>query len=162
MLRTSANCKYAPGFLSRTSANSSSDKLFGLPGTEIHRAHGTDTLLPNLSPSLARELWGQANASFHWMTQEGPSTNSTVTATVLVTKHSHVLTIPRAALYNRNSSNFVYKVVNGQLTEAPIEVGVMGVFRVEVTKGLSAKDVIAINALNGEPLSNNRKVATAE
>jgi HlyD family secretion protein len=88
--------------------------------------------------------------------------NSNVTATVLVEKHAHVLTVPRAALYSQGQSNFIYKIVDGRLKETPVEVGVLNAFRAEVTTGLSAKDTIALNATGDEQLRNNLRVQAAD
>ena len=77
-------------FWSRTSANLvARTSCSGYLGMEIHRAHGTDILLPSLSPSLARELWGRGECIIFTGYDAGKDlpTNSTVTATVLVTKH---------------------------------------------------------------------------
>jgi HlyD family secretion protein len=88
--------------------------------------------------------------------------NSTVAATVVTGKHSHALTIPRAALYSRGGSYFVYRITGGHLVETPVEIGVLNAFRVEITRGLSIKDVLALRAADDEPLSNNRRVTTIQ
>ena len=88
--------------------------------------------------------------------------NSNVTVTATVDKHSHVLTIPRVALYNKGSSHFAYRVVHGRLAQTPVEVGLYDAFRVEIVKGLDAQDVVAVRTEDDEPLSNNRRVRTNE
>jgi HlyD family secretion protein len=78
--------------------------------------------------------------------------------TVTTKKQSHVLTIPREALHTDGPANFTYRVVGDKLLKTPVEVGVVNLAGVEITKGLTTHDLIALHALNNQELRNDLKI----
>ena len=65
--------------------------------------------------------------------------------TIDVSSISGALTIPLEALFNENGENFVYKVVDDKLDKTTLTVGATTDTEVEVLKGLSADDVVALS-----------------
>jgi HlyD family secretion protein len=88
--------------------------------------------------------------------------NSTVTVLVQTQKHSNVLTLPRQALYGSGTEQFVYRVDHGRLRKTPVETGLFSAMNVEITGGLSDRDVVALRAVNGSHLKDGRRIAIAQ
>ena len=65
-------------------------------------------------------------------------------ATIQVSAVEGALTIPVEALFNENGQNYVYKLVSTKLTRTNITVGATTDTSVEVLKGLSAGDTVAL------------------
>jgi HlyD family secretion protein len=80
-----------------------------------------------------------------------PNTNVTVTV------------IPREALHTDGPQNYVFRVVNNHLVRTPVQLGgVANLTQVEIASGLTAKDVVALNALNNADLVNGLAVRPVE
>lgn len=88
--------------------------------------------------------------------------NTNVTVTVTTAQAFNVLSIPREGLHTEGQSNYVYRIVNGKLLRTPVQVGVGNLTRVEITGGLSDKDLVALNAINNRDLVNGLSVKIAE
>ncbi len=71
-----------------------------------------------------------------------PNTNVTVTVTEM--QKNHVLTIPREALHTDGASNFVYRIVSGELTRTPVQVDAVNLTRVEIVGGLKVNDLVVL------------------
>jgi HlyD family secretion protein len=84
--------------------------------------------------------------------------NTHVLVTVPIEVHRHVLTIPRQALQTEPNGNSVFRVIDGKLVRTPINIGLVDLQLVEVTSGLSPSDVVAVQALDEQPLSANLRV----
>lgn len=89
--------------------------------------------------------------------------NTNVTAVVTVARHPHALTIPRQALRRDDSSTqFVYRLKDGQLVKTQVHVGVVNAFRAEITSGIQVGDAIALYAVNHRPLSDHLQAKAAD
>ena len=65
-------------------------------------------------------------------------------ATIQVSAVQGALTIPVEALFNQNGQNYVFKLVGAKLKQTNITVGATTDTSVEVLKGLSADDTVAL------------------
>jgi HlyD family secretion protein len=83
--------------------------------------------------------------------------NTNVVVTVTTAQRSNALSVPREALHTEGG-NFVYRVVNNKLVRTPVQVDLTNLTRVEITAGLTEKDIIALSALNNRELSNGQPV----
>lgn len=83
--------------------------------------------------------------------------NVNVSVTIITTEHDNVLIIPREALHLDDNKAYVYQIVDGELRRHPIETSVSNLTNVEVTSGLTAGSVVALNATNGWPLRDGLK-----
>jgi HlyD family secretion protein len=84
--------------------------------------------------------------------------NSDVTVTVTTQQHLHVLSIPREALHTEGAKNFVYRVVQDKLVRTAVGVSVVNLTRVEVTSGLSERDLVAVSASDNKELDNGLEI----
>ena len=90
-----------------------------------------------------------------------PNTNVTVTVTQM--QKTNVLSIPREALHTDGAKNFVYRIVNGKLAQAPVVVGVVNLTNVEIVSGLAANDFIVLSAKSSTTeLTNGLEVKKVE
>jgi HlyD family secretion protein len=85
-----------------------------------------------------------------------PNTNVGVTITVAV--HVNVLVVPREAVRMDDSKPYVLQVSGHQLKRRPVETSLSSLTQVEIANGLSAKDTVAISALNGKPIGDGMQV----
>jgi HlyD family secretion protein len=89
--------------------------------------------------------------------------NTNVTVTVTTREDDNVLSIPREALHTDGPQNYVFRVVNNHLVRTPVQLGgVANLTQVEIASGLTAKDVVALNALNNADLVNGLAVRPVE
>lgn len=88
--------------------------------------------------------------------------NTNVTVTVTYAQRFNVLSIPREALHTDGALNYVFRVVDHRLQRTTVGVGAANLTRVEITSGLSEKDVVALNAVSNRDLTNGLSVRTVE
>lgn len=88
--------------------------------------------------------------------------NTNVTVTVTYSQRFNVLSIPREALHTDGSINYVFRVVNHHLQRTLVQIGASNLTRVEITSGLSEKDVVALNSTSNRDLTNGLEVRTVE
>jgi len=85
-----------------------------------------------------------------------PSVN--VSVTITTAEHDNVLVIPREAVRTDDSKPYVLQIVDHELKRRDVETSLTNLTQVEVTRGLSAKDLIAINSVNGKPIAEGMQV----
>jgi HlyD family secretion protein len=86
--------------------------------------------------------------------------NTNVIVTVMIQEHSHVLTVPRAALRTNGPVSYVYRVIDGRLQRTDVTPGIVSLDRVEIAKGLAENDMVAVSALDNRELSDGIAVKT--
>jgi len=84
--------------------------------------------------------------------------NINVGVTIVAAEHDNVLVVPREAVRMDDSKPYVLQVVGHQLKRRDVGTSLSNLTQVEVTRGLSAKGVIAINAWNGKPIGDGTQV----
>jgi HlyD family secretion protein len=84
--------------------------------------------------------------------------NINVGVTIVVGAHDNVLVAPREAVRMDDSKPYVLLVSGHKLKRREVETSLSNLTQVEITRGLSAKDVVAINSSNGKPISDGTKV----
>jgi HlyD family secretion protein len=84
--------------------------------------------------------------------------NINVGVTIVAAEHDNVLVVPREAVRMDDSKPYVLQVVGHELKRRDVETSLSNLTEVEVTRGLSAKDVVAINAWNGKPIGDGTQV----
>jgi HlyD family secretion protein len=88
--------------------------------------------------------------------------NTNVTVTVTTKQRFNVLSVPREALHTEGTTSFVYRVINRHLQRTVVQVGAQNLTRVEITGGLSEKDIVALNATSNRDLANGLEVKSVE
>lgn len=84
--------------------------------------------------------------------------NVNVGITIVVAVHENVLVAPREAVRTDDSKPYVLQVDGHVLKRRDVETSLSSLTQVEITGGVSAKDVVAINALNGKPIGDGTQV----
>jgi HlyD family secretion protein len=84
--------------------------------------------------------------------------NTNVDVIVTTKRSTHAMTIPREALHTEGSANYAYRVLGDRLVKTPVDVGIVNLAGVEITKGLTSNDVIALHALNNQELRDSLKI----
>jgi HlyD family secretion protein len=84
--------------------------------------------------------------------------NINVGVTIVAAQHDNVLVVPREAVRTDDTKPYVLLVAGHQLRRREVETSLSNLTQVEVTRGLSAKDVVAINSWNGKPIGDLTKV----
>lgn len=84
--------------------------------------------------------------------------NINVGVTIVAAQHENVLVVPREAVRMDDSKPYVLQVVGHQLKRQEVETSLSNLTQVEVTHGLAAKDVVAINSSNGKPIGDRTQV----
>ena len=88
--------------------------------------------------------------------------HSNVVVQVESQKHPHVLAIPRMALHDEGPDPFVYRVVDGRLRKTPVKTGLFNAMQMEITSGLTNRDVVALQSTDGKQLGDGLRVTTAQ
>jgi HlyD family secretion protein len=84
--------------------------------------------------------------------------NINVGVTIVAAEHDNVLVVPREAVRMDDSKPYVLQVVGHQLKRREVDTSLSNLTQVEVTRGLSSKDMVAINSSNGKPIGDGTQV----
>lgn len=84
--------------------------------------------------------------------------NINVGVTIVVAEHDNVLVVPREAVRMDDSKPYVLQLAGHELKRRDVEISLSNLTQVEVTRGLSAKDVVAISSWNGKPIGDGTQV----
>ncbi len=84
--------------------------------------------------------------------------NTNVTVTVTESQHENVLSLPRQALRTQGSTDYVYRIIDGQLVQTNVVVGLLNLQRFEVLSGLKQGDLVALGATSEVDLSDGLPV----
>jgi HlyD family secretion protein len=84
--------------------------------------------------------------------------NINVGVTIVAAQRDNVLVVPREAVRMDDTKPYVLLVAGHELKRRNVETSLSNLTQVEITSGLAAKDMIAINALNGKPIGDRTQV----
>ena len=84
--------------------------------------------------------------------------NTNVGVTIVAAEHDNVLVVPREAIRMDDSKPYVLQLAGHELKRRDVETSLSNLTQVEVTRGLSAKDVVALSSANGKPIGNGTQV----
>ena len=84
--------------------------------------------------------------------------NINVGVTIVAAQHENVLVVPREAVRMDDSKPYVLQVVGHELKRREVDTSLSNLTQVEVTRGLSSKDTVAINSSNGKPIGDGTQV----
>jgi HlyD family secretion protein len=84
--------------------------------------------------------------------------NINVGVTIVAAQHDNVLVVPREAVRMDDSKPYVLQVVGRELKRREVDTSLSNLTQVEVTRGLSSKDMVAINSSNGRPIGDGTQV----
>jgi HlyD family secretion protein len=84
--------------------------------------------------------------------------NINVGVTIVAAERDNVLVVPREAVRSDDTTAYVLQVVGHELKRRNVETALSNLTQVEITRGLAAQDVIAINSANGKPIGDGTQV----
>lgn len=84
--------------------------------------------------------------------------NTNVAVSIVQARHDNVLTVPREAVRQDSDGKYVFQVVNGKLKRRKVETAISNLTRVEITSGLPNDAVLALGAVNMQPLRDGTPV----
>jgi HlyD family secretion protein len=84
--------------------------------------------------------------------------NINVGVTIRTAEHDNVLVAPREAVRMDDSHPYVLLVTGHELRRREVETSLSNLTQVEITRGLSVRDTVAINSLNGKPIGDGTQV----
>jgi HlyD family secretion protein len=84
--------------------------------------------------------------------------NTNVGVTIVTAEHQNVLVVPREALRTDDSKPYVLRISSHELKRQVVETALSNLTQVEITRGLSAKDVVATSSANGKPIGDGTQV----
>jgi len=84
--------------------------------------------------------------------------NINVGVTIVAAERDNVLVVPREAVRMDDSKPYVLLIADHELKRRDVETSLSNLTQVEVTRGLSANDRVAISSLNGKPIGDRTQV----
>lgn len=84
--------------------------------------------------------------------------NTNVTVQIVTAEHKNVLIAPREAVRMEDDKPYVFQVSGDELHRRDVETSIFNLTQVEVTKGLSDKEVVALSSINNKPLRDGQGV----
>jgi len=84
--------------------------------------------------------------------------NTNVSVAVIQVRHENALTVPREAVRQDADGKYVFQIVNGELKRRNVQTSVANLTRVEITSGIPEGAVLALGAVNLQPLRDRMPV----
>ena len=84
--------------------------------------------------------------------------NVNVGVAIIAAEHDNVLVVPREAVRSDVTQPYVLQIVGHALKRRNVETALSNLTQVEIARGLSANDLIAINSVNGKPIGDGIQV----
>ena len=84
--------------------------------------------------------------------------NINVGVTIVTAEHDHVLTVPREALRQEDSSPYVFQVMGNELHRQNVQTSIANLTSVEITSGIHENALVAIGSTNAKPLRDRLPV----
>jgi HlyD family secretion protein len=84
--------------------------------------------------------------------------NTNVAVSIIQARHDNALTVPREAVRQDSDGKYVFQVVDGKLKRRKVETSISNLTRVEITSGLTNDAVLALGAVNMQPLRDGTPV----
>jgi HlyD family secretion protein len=88
--------------------------------------------------------------------------NVNVNVSIISARHDNALTVSREAVHDVDGKRYVYKIENEKILAQEVQTGLSSLTRVEVVKGIPEGALIALGAINAQPLRNGMDVKVVE
>jgi HlyD family secretion protein len=88
--------------------------------------------------------------------------NVNVTVNIVTARHNDALTVSREAVHDLNGKHYVYEIVGRKVQMQEVQTGISSLTRVEIARGVSPNDQIALGAVNSTPLRSGMEVKVVE
>jgi HlyD family secretion protein len=87
--------------------------------------------------------------------------NTNISVAVVIARQQDALTVPREAVHQDASGQFVFQVTHGELQRRDVKTSVANLTRIQVTSGLTDNAVLALGAINMQSLRAGMPVKIA-
>jgi HlyD family secretion protein len=88
--------------------------------------------------------------------------NVNVNVSIISARHDNALTVSREAVHDVDGKRYVYKIEDEKLLAQEVQTGLSSLTRVEVVKGIPEGALIALGAINAQPLRNGMDIKVVE
>jgi HlyD family secretion protein len=88
--------------------------------------------------------------------------NVNVNVSIVASRHDGALTVSREAVHDFDGKRYLYKIVDDKIQAQEVQTGLSSLTRVEVVKGIPEGALIALGAINAQPLRNGMEVKVVE
>jgi HlyD family secretion protein len=88
--------------------------------------------------------------------------NVNVNVSIISARHDNALTVSREAVHDVDGKRYVYKIEDDKILAQEVQTGLSSLTRVEVLKGIPEGAVIALGAINAQPLRNGMDIKVVE
>jgi HlyD family secretion protein len=88
--------------------------------------------------------------------------NVNVNVGIVTARHDNTLTVSREAVHDFDGKRYVYTINKDKVQAQEVQTGLSSLTRVEVVKGISDGAMVAMGAVNGQPLRNGMEVKVVE
>lgn len=88
--------------------------------------------------------------------------NVNVNVSIISARHDNALTVSREAVHDVEGKRYVYKIEDEKILAQEVQTGLSSLTRVEVLKGIPEGAVIALGAVNAQPLRNGMDIKVVE
>lgn len=88
--------------------------------------------------------------------------NVNVNVSIISARHENALTVSREAVHDVEGKRYVYKIADDKIESHEVQTGLSSLTRVEVVKGLPEGALVALGAINAQPLHNGMDVKVVE
>ncbi len=84
--------------------------------------------------------------------------NTNVAVAIIQARHDNALTVPREAVRQDAEGKYVFQIVDGKLKRRNVQTSISNLTRVEITSGIPDGAVLALGAVNMQPLRDGTPV----
>jgi len=88
--------------------------------------------------------------------------NVNVNVAIISARHDNALTVSREAVHDLDGKRYLYKIDDDKIKAQEVQTGLSSLTRVEVVKGIPEGALIALGAVNAQPLRNGMDVKVVE
>ena len=88
--------------------------------------------------------------------------NVNVNVSIISARHDNALTVSREAVHDVDGKRYVYKIEDEKILAQEVQTGLSSLTRVEVVKGIPEGAVIALGAINAQPLRSGMDIKVVE
>jgi HlyD family secretion protein len=88
--------------------------------------------------------------------------NVNVNVSIISARHDNALTVSREAVHDLDGKRYVYKINDDKIQAQEVQTGLSSLTRVEVVHGIPEGALIALGAINAQPLRSGMDVKVVE
>ncbi|MGZ4890147.1 MAG: efflux RND transporter periplasmic adaptor subunit [Candidatus Angelobacter sp.] len=88
--------------------------------------------------------------------------NVNVNVSIIAARHDNALTVSREAVHDVDGKRYIYRIEDEKILAQEVQTGLSSLTRVEVLKGIPEGALIALGAINAQPLRNGMDIKVVE